>query len=139
MRPRHVIAATLVVTACPFATWFLIGDLTENVADPDYMFHPSALTGTQSVAIGVTAIALATIGIAVVLSAARRGVVDVTDLAAAGPLLATGAFVGASERAMTAGVIGANIGGGLLILGSPVVLLGLVGWSGLLWCRRRAL
>ena len=46
-----------------------------------------------------------------------------------GELLAAGFIAGASWRVMTAGVIGANIGAGLVImLGGPLVL-GLVIWA----------
>lgn len=51
-----------------------------------------------------------------------------------------GAGVGVAifERTVTAGVIGANIGGGILMLASPVAVIGILGISAaILWPLRR--
>jgi hypothetical protein len=139
VRRLHVIAAmAVVVLASPVLAWFAVGDTSEAVPNPDYMFRPPSLSTTQELALGATAFALGAAAAVVVVSALRSGVVALGELAPAVPLLLAGAFLGLAARIVTAGVSGANIGGGLVILFGPFVLLALVVWSVILWRRAAA-
>lgn len=50
------------------------------------------------------------------------------------PLMAVGAICGGGWAVMTAPVIGANIGAGLVLLGAPPLVLALVVWALARWC-----
>ena len=122
---RLAAAAISSVAAVPVAAW-LVGDLSyQGPVDPgfpylDYAYRPLPLPVAAHAAAG-------TIGLLVLLPAA------VTALSRPGLrltlvcLIGAGALTGLSYRIMTAGVIGANIGAGLvLILGGPLLLALLV-------------
>ena len=130
-RPLALTASWLFVLLSPVTAWQVIGDLSyEGSTDLDYMYEPLRLTTGQRVAIGVT---VAVVGLAAsVLTALayRRRLVTRADLRVVLPLLLAGAYCGAAWRMMTAGVIGANIGGGLVVMFSPVFLLGMAIWFG---------
>ena len=137
MNRRHVfIAAVAVVLASPVVTWFAVGDTSENVADPDYMFRPPALSGAEELSLGGLAVGMALAGMAVLILAVTRRVVTNRELLFALPLLFAGVFIGMGARIVTAGVIGANIGGGIVVLIGPFVVMGLVLLSAVLWRRR---
>lgn len=122
------------VLAAPLATWWLVGPnpdseieagptVPTNTADFDYMFHPPssdpaverAVGGGATVAVLVAAIAL--------VFTARSGRIDRRWWLPIVGLVAAGAIAGFGERVVTAAVIGANIGGGLVILfGAPLAL-----------------
>lgn len=130
---RRVLALTalwLFVLLSPVTTWQVIGDLSyTGTTDLDYMYEPPPLTTGQRLAIGITATAGA---LAAVLStlAYRRRLVTWPDLRMALPLLLAGAYCGAAWRMMTAGGIGANIGGAFAVMFAPVFLLAMVIWFG---------
>ncbi len=95
------------------------------------MYGPLRLTTGQRLAIGAT---VAAVGLPAVIStvvAYRRRLVARADLRVALPLLLAGAYCGAASRMMTAGVIGANIGGAFAVMFAPVLLLGMVIWLGI--------
>lgn len=137
MRRHHgLLAAAAVLAASPVITWFAVGDTSENVPDPDYMLQPPDLSGGQELVLGGFAAGLAVAGVAVLIVAVSRQLVTREDLLPAVPLLFAGILIGAAARTVTAGVIGANIGGGLVVLFGPFVVLGLVLLSAVLWRRR---
>ena len=49
------------------------------------------------------------------------------------PAVVLGLLVGAAGRVLTAGVVGANIGAGLVLLASPFVLVPLAVWLAARW------
>ena len=135
------------VAASPGATWFWAGRLSEpelNPAVADYAWRPwRALLEHESLVGAVsTGVALAA---ALALIAMRRRVGGW----AAAPVLATtlalavlGAWAGVGYRVITAPVVGANIGAGLVILATPalvvVELVAVAVWRSRRRQRRRA-
>jgi hypothetical protein len=106
----------------PVVAWWLIGDLSESPGTDYFMLRPLTLKlGSERIS-GALASVVAVVGLALVLRARwGRTALSVWDRAL---LLTLGAEVGAAfvYRVFTAGVRGANIGGGLLLLmGVPVV------------------
>ena len=123
-RTRHLAAAVVLVAATPVATWCLVGDLssegfTEDELDymvrgPDIPWFMEVLVG--GLAVGVVVASAAVLGRAFYRGVLRRGWAPTVVL-----LAVAGVILGLGGRAVTAGGIGANIGGGLfLVLGFPV-------------------
>ena len=126
--PRAVlVAAVVLVLTSPVVTWWLVGDLTEpGIVDPDYMFRPLPLSHGVEVGLGIAATLAAVASMYMLVAAFRAGVVDrAWSPVVVFPALA-GVVIGFSWRGLTVGVIGANIGGGLILLGGPLVVLALV-------------
>lgn len=125
-RRRLLGSDLLTVAAIAFAaglvTWWLAGDLGEVGGDHSWRFrfgdeHPRLLAATGS--------ALAVLAVVVVRRtwwprAGLRGLRPVGFAAVAGVV------VGYSARVMTAATAGANIGGGMVLLVAPFVVVALL-------------
>ena len=131
-------AGVVLVTAMPVATWWLVGDLSTELPDPDYLIRPLDIGDTAEHVIGVGAVVLmAASGLALVV-AGLRGRVDRRWWLVLGEMSVAGALIGAGSRVLTAGVIGANIGAGLVLgVGVPIVVF-LVGSAVVDWLSLRA-
>lgn len=119
-----VTAAVDLVIAVPVAAWWLIGDQSSVPAgaDPDYMVRPLGIAPGAERAAGLGSLLLAVVAMPVLAWATRRRLLDWRWWIVLVQLLAAGFTIAAGWRVMTAGVIGANIGGGLMfIFGGPVV------------------
>lgn len=137
MRRSHALALmAMVVVLSPVVTWWLLGDLSEDVVDPDYMIRPPDLTGGQQLMIGGGATAVAVVAVGMVFVAVRRRTVTPAEIRAVVPLLVAGAFCGLAWRILTAGVIGANIGGGMVLVFGPFFVLGMLVLSVVWWLQR---
>lgn len=139
-------AATALVLVTPVLAWLVLGDQSSDGFAPselDFIARaPQIPLAVQWCAgVGGTAVALAAL---LVLHCAGRAVAPERRRLwwlLLGPFLAAGVFAAMLGRTMTAGGIGANIGYGLMMLATPVVLggLGLVALVAcVLLCRRRA-
>ncbi|HEV8528982.1 MAG TPA: hypothetical protein VGS60_15765 [Actinomycetes bacterium] len=125
-----VLAAALgLLLAAPVATWWLVGDLsTVPVSDGrDYAFQPWPIDPAVARAAGAGS--LVVVAVAVVVLGWSTVRLDTRWCAVLVPLAAAGFIAGAGWRVMTAGVAGANIGAGFVVLlGGPLVLVLLV-WA----------
>lgn len=123
-RTRHVTAAVSLVLATPVAVWWVVGDVSsKGFDDLDYMVRPVELPSVVEAVIGGLAVVLVIVCGAVLGHALYRGRVRRAWSATVVPLFAAGVVVGAGWRVVTAGGIGANIGGGLVVLfGGPLVV-----------------
>ena len=101
------------------------------------MFDAPQLNDTMTAIVGGASTAAVCVALVLVVSALRRHVVEFDDIRIAVPLVLGGLYAGLTYRVVTAGVIGANIGGGLLIIATPFVVLVLVVWAALWRPRRR--
>ena len=125
-----------IVIATAVSSWWLIGDLTDtDPVDADYLLRPPAFLTAHERTIGVFGLIMLVIAMAVVVVVWRRArprrewsILLTVWMAAA----VAAAF---AERVLTAGVIGANIGGGMLIFVSPVAAMLLIGIS--IWLLAR--
>ena len=127
-------AATIVaVPALAVATAWCIGDLSETFVDPDFFFRPVELSPGTSRAVGLVATALCASGLVSAVQLTRSGGTGRRLVAALVPLWALAAYVGLGYRITTAGVTGANIGGGLFLLSSFVVVPVAIGASVASW------
>jgi hypothetical protein len=130
-------AATALVIATPVASWGLVG--RQDAAgyprsELDYLVPPLDLAPSLETALGVVALLLAVAAGVALWWASRRGRFDRRWWHVVLPLLIAGLVVGTGSRVVTAGVIGANIGAGfVIVLGTPLVALllayaGIRGW-----------
>jgi hypothetical protein len=121
---RTVIASVLLVAAVPVATWWLVGDLSEPLADPDYMIHPIGIAGPLERGLGFGATVSVLVAAPVLVRALWRGELNRKWLPPIVFLIIAGAIAGAGWRVVTAGVIGANIGGAIVTgVGLPLVIV----------------
>lgn len=125
---------TLVVTS-PFAAWWVVGANpgSEIAGDPtlpkdpsyyDYMLTPPSIDPAVERIVGVAALVAGLVAAAVFVAAVRSRRIDRRWLPPVLALVLAGIMVGTAGRVMTAAVIGANIGGGIMLLfGTPVFLV----------------
>ena len=139
-RTRYVIAAAVLVGATPVATWWVVGDLSsEGFDDLDYMVRPPAIPPLVETLAGVVAVAAVLASATVLGLALHRRRLRRVWRATVVPLCAAGVVVGCGARMVTAGGIGANIGGAMAVFfGLPLAFLLIVaaalnGW----WERGR--
>jgi hypothetical protein len=115
-------AAAGLVLSTPFATWWLIGDQSvRGVPDLDYLFRLDVDPLAERL-IGIGSLVMLAVSVLILLLTAGRRGVDRRWGWVVGPLVVAGIIVGSGLRVLTAGVIGANIGGAaILLVGPPVV------------------
>lgn len=134
-------AALGLVLATPIATWWLVGDLSTVPlsASPDYAFHSWPIGPAAARASGIGSLVVAAVMMGVLGWATLRRLLDIRWWAVLALLLAAGFIAGAGWWVMTAGVIGANIGAGWVIISGGPILLMLLVWalaiSVYLWSR----
>jgi len=142
-RGMQLSAAAALVAAVPVAAWGLMGQQNATeVPDGqlDYAFRPFDVPDGLDTVLGVIALLLGGVGAALLVRASRRGELDRRWWEVIAPLVVAGVIVGAGWRVLTAGVVGANIGAGLVVIVGGPVVAGLVLWAlvrGLLLANRR--
>lgn len=139
-RKMRTIAAVVLVLAVPFAVAWVIGETTITNVDPkyvDYVVRPPDIPVAVELIIGALSTALVVAATAALAWSWKLDPPDPGFLSVLVPLVVVGAILGLGWRIMTAAVIGANIGAGILVLfGSPVIL-GLLILAGVsAWLRR---
>ncbi|NND02278.1 MAG: hypothetical protein HKN91_05775 [Acidimicrobiia bacterium] len=142
-RPRPIAVGIVVagaVAALP-ATWWVLGRLDKSgawITDPDYAVNPPQIDRTLAHAIGAGSLVAFLIGTAVLVGTIRSGRWRRCVAGVFAPAVAGFAYVGMAAHVMTAPVIGANIGAGLIVMaGLPVCVLLLgVGTAAGRACRR---
>jgi len=130
-RGAPVAPALILVLAVPVAAWWLVGDQSTVPAsmDPDYAFRPWRIGPVAARAAGIGSLAAGGVAAAVLIAMTLRRRLDYRWWAVLVPLAAAGIIAGAGWRVMTAGVIGANIGAGLLVFTCGPLVLGLLIWA----------
>lgn len=125
---RSVAAGAGLVGATPVAAWWVTGDRSYRGSDDlDYLFRPVEFPLWVEMLSGAAAVAIVMSCVFILVDARRQGMLAPAQVRTLGQLCVAGAVIGAGWRAVTAGVIGANIGGAMaLLLGLPfaVVLIG---------------
>lgn len=118
------IAAVGVIAAVPAAWWIagVFAGTTDESADPDYMWQPIGLSDSAATVIGVTSTLVVITASAVIVRGLRSGSIPTRWLGVVVPLALAAAYSGTTYAVATAPVVGANIGGGILVLfGLPIV------------------
>ncbi len=137
MTRRHTrwsarLGSAAMVLATPAATWWVVGpnpgnelgsDPASGADDYDYLFQPPTIDPGLERAVGIGSILAVVCGAGLVARGIRNGRLDSRWLPAILMLTVAGVIMGAGGRVLTAAVVGANIGGGFVLLfGTPVVI-----------------
>ena len=133
-------AIAIGVVAIAPATWRiaeLLPTAVQDGPDADYAWGPPHITNGVAIAIGVVGLALATMGGVVAALAIRGDRIRRGWIGVLAPLVALAAYVGVGYSVLTTPVIGANIGGGLVLLGAIPAAIGLI--SATIFFARRLL
>jgi len=121
-RLAPTLAITGVIACAPLAAWISGFVSTSKVDDigADYMMRPLGWSTAARTTVGVLSLVIvATAALVVFLTRSKSTLIAPGVLA---PLAAGSAFLGVTYHVVTAPVIGANIGGGLIVmLGVPMV------------------
>lgn len=136
------VAAVVLVLVSPATAWWMTGPVANNEVGPaavsnpddyDYMVRGPEISPWVENVVGGTALVLVVLAVLGLAAEARRGRWDGRWWMPAGAAVAAGVIVGLTARVVTAPVIGANIGGGMMILfGLPLafgLLVGSAVWS----------
>lgn len=122
-----VVSSALFSASIAVLAWIAIGHRSVDDPHPDYVVHPPRIPLAVTWIAGIVAVVVAVAYVAVFAWAARRSASSRQLLPVIGILAGAGVYAGLTGRVLTDGVIGANIGVGLLILfGGPAVLALLV-------------
>jgi hypothetical protein len=125
------LAAAALLLAVPVATWWLVGDQSTVPlsADPDYFIRPFRISPALERAWGLGSVLMAIAAGLLLTCASLRHDLDLRWWSVLGPLLAVGVLIGFGWRVFTAGVIGANIGAGLLTFFVGPIIAALLAWA----------
>ena len=137
--------SAIVARATPFASWWLIGDLSERETCPpprlpclDYVAHAPDVPGWIVATAGAVALFAALLALGLLARGVVRAQTDRRYAAVVGPLVFAGVLVAFCGRVLTAGVHGANIGAGLVVIfGVPMFVVAIgVAVGSAVWIRR---
>ena len=118
-------SSTLFIVSLGGIAFFLIGDQSTNLdpTDADYLWRSNQVLIDNEAAIGRASLAVGLLSAFTLALLYSRDRIKGHTLAQVGVLSAFALWLGALYRVVTAGVIGANIGGGMMLLGTPVVAI----------------
>ncbi|MFE9768870.1 hypothetical protein ACFYPC_30875 [Streptomyces sp. NPDC005808] len=126
-------AAGVLIAAVPVAAWGLMGQQNSTelpTSQLDYAFEPLGIPDGTATVLGATALVLAGACAALLVRASRSGGgLDKRWWGVLAPLVMAGLLAGTGWRILTAGVIGANIGAGLVVFFMVPAVAGLVMWA----------
>lgn len=96
----------------------------ETFNDPDYMWHPLSMSDSSKLGLGLTATVVTVVIGCLLFRWMKHGALSRRWSAVLIPAAAVAAYGGLTYQATTAPGIGANIGGGLMVLGAgPFVVI----------------
>jgi|GEM_PF-3679145 len=107
-------AATGLVVSVPLATWWVVGDLSPQVAGTlSYDLGPYNVAPGLELALGLFAVTVTVLCLAILIRATARHRLEPIWWAVLAPALLAGVVLAVAWRAATAGFVGAPIGGGV--------------------------
>ncbi|MEM9656496.1 MAG: hypothetical protein AAGA65_30750 [Actinomycetota bacterium] len=118
-------ALLVLVVSLPIATWWIVPVVSHPRAT-DYMIEPLPLSARQQNTAGGVALVLVAVAAAMVFSAPGRRSLRRHEREASVPLVVAGLYTGTAYQIATSPTIGANIGGGLLVLVGYLAVPGLI-------------
>ena len=136
----ELVVVPLAILAVAPATWWVSTPVIGRASGDDRMFVPPGWLVVVEHAVGASAVMLVAAGVRMFVAQVEAGVLRRGWLQVLAPVGAAFAYFGATYRIAITPVSGANIGGGVLILGiGPVILAcSIAAMVGLLELRRGA-
>ncbi|MCK9900133.1 hypothetical protein CC117_12505 [Parafrankia colletiae] len=126
-RALHRGAAAVLIAAVPVAVAGLLGQDYEqdsHQSELSYVVRPPDILAGWMTTIGIVALLLATAAASLLLHRGRSGDADRRQWQVLWPLVGVGVILGLGYHIATAGVIGANIGFGFVLLfGVPLAIV----------------
>jgi len=121
-----VVVGVGVVAVAPL-TWWVAGAIPDEIPVDrrryaDYAVRPPSLSESQTLAIGLVSLVAVLGGLAVLIDGVGSGRIRREWLGVLAPCAAVAAYLGVGYRIATMAVHGANIGFGLMVLGSFAVV-----------------
>lgn len=121
------VAAVALVLSLPLAAWWVIGDQSTPAAlaaTPNFFIRPPTIDAAAERTAGIVAAVVAVTAAVILVRATATGRLDPHWWSVLAPLMLVAVGCGYAARILTAGVIGANIGAGLILMvGGPAVLI----------------
>jgi hypothetical protein len=118
-----------IALSTPFLVWFAIGDVSFRGSGGVGLSHgygPYQVGPESGKVVGGVAAVVAAVAVAVLVMRTRQGVADRRSWAVVAALAGAGSVGAAGWRILTAGGVGANIGGGMVLVSGPVLIAGLL-------------
>jgi hypothetical protein len=125
------LTALALLIASPVAVWWYAGDQTEvpDELNPDYAVRPMEISPAVENTVGIAAGVTVLVGLLFAAWMTARHRDQRAWWSVILPVLTAGYLVGSGWRVVTAGVIGANIGAGMVFMwGGPAVVCLLI-WA----------
>lgn len=129
------LSAVLLVAAVPIALWYLIGDLSTSPLpsrESDHLVEPMQIPAWSEHAAGIASLVLTVACVALLFWGGSRRFATPRTWIALALLIPAGLIIGLAGRVLTASVIGANIGAGIMLL-FPLPLAGILILSALIF------
>jgi hypothetical protein len=131
-RASRLVPTAGIALATPFLVWFAIGDMSFGGPGRTGLSHeygPYQVGPESGYILGGVAVVIAIASVAALVIRTRQGAYDKGAWTVLAALAMAGAVASAGWRVMTAGVGGANIGGGCVLLVAPMLIAGLLIWA----------
>lgn len=125
-RASRLLPTAGVALATPILAWFAIGDLSFSKTAGYHLVGPYQVGPESGYVVGGVAAAVAAAAMGVLVLRTRQGIVDRRSWAVVATLAGAGTLGALGWRSVTAGVVGANIGGGFAALVFPLLIAGLL-------------
>ena len=125
-RPKAVVwvvSSALFSASIAVLAWIAIGHRSVDDPHPDYVIHPPRIPVAATWTAGIVALLVSVTFVSTFAWAARRSTSARRFLPVIAMLTGAGVLAGLTGRMLTDGVIGANIGAGLMVMfGGPTIL-----------------
>lgn len=121
-------ASVVLLTLASTALSWCLGALNANdISDPDFYWRPVEGLVDRKYLVLVAALIIGGSCLAALVQLRRRGAA--VDPLVVLPVVLIGVVIGGSYSVLTAPVIGANIGAGLVVFAAPIAILVLAAWA----------
>lgn len=129
LRASQWLATAGLAFSTPFLVWFAIGDVSfrgTGGVGHSHGYGPYQVGPESGYVVGGTAAVVAAASVAALVIRTRQGAADKRSWTVVAALSMVGAVAAGGWRVLTAGGVGASIGGGFVLLVAPMLIAGLL-------------